>query len=63
MFIQQIRHTPIGKIGIVVCFDRHYPESIRTSALKGAELILVPTANTKDEPADLEKGLAAAKNL
>ena len=28
--------TPIGKIGIVVCFDRHYPESIRTEALKGA---------------------------
>ena len=45
--------TPIGKIGIVVCFDRHYPESIRTEALKGAELILVPTANTKDEPSEL----------
>ena len=45
--------TSIGKIGIVVCFDRHYPESIRTSALKGAELILVPTANTKDEPSEL----------
>ena len=45
--------TSIGKIGIVVCFDRHYPESIRTEALKGAELILVPTANTKDEPSEL----------
>ena len=45
--------TPIGKIGIVVCFDRHYPESIRTEALRGAELILVPTANTKDEPSEL----------
>ena len=22
--------TDIGKIGIVVCFDRHYPESIRS---------------------------------
>lgn len=45
--------TAIGKIGVVVCFDRHYPESIRTSALKGAELVLVPTANTKDEPSEL----------
>lgn len=45
--------TPLGKIGIVVCFDRHYPESVRTSALKGAELILIPTANTKDEPSEL----------
>lgn len=27
--------TPLGRIGIVVCFDRHYPESIRTEALRG----------------------------
>ena len=45
--------TSIGKIGIVVCFDRHYPESIRTEALMGADLILIPTANTVDEPAEL----------
>ena len=45
--------TPIGKIGIVVCFDRHYPESIRTEALRGADLILIPTANTADEPSEL----------
>lgn len=42
-----------GRIGIVVCFDRHYPESIRTCALRGAELILIPTANRVDEPRDL----------
>lgn len=45
--------TPIGKIGIVVCFDRHYPESVRTLALRGADLILIPTANTKAEPSEL----------
>ncbi|MDD4431239.1 MAG: carbon-nitrogen hydrolase family protein [Bacteroidales bacterium] len=45
--------TPFGKVGIVVCFDRHYPESIRTEALRGADLILVPTANTKAEPSDM----------
>ena len=45
--------TKIGKIGIVVCFDRHYPESIRTEALRGAELILVPTANTTAEPLEM----------
>ena len=27
--------TPHGCIGVVVCFDRHYPESIRTEALDG----------------------------
>ena len=49
----QVFDTPLGKIGLVVCFDRHYPESVRTSALKGAELILIPTANTKAEPSEL----------
>ena len=42
-----------GKIGIVVCFDRHYPESIRTEALMGADLILIPTVNTKNEPSEM----------
>ena len=45
--------TELGRIGIVVCFDRHYPESIRTEALRGADLILIPTANTADEPSEL----------
>lgn len=45
--------TRLGKIGIVVCFDRHYPESIRTEALRGADLIVVPTANTTEEPSEL----------
>lgn len=45
--------TAFGKIGIVICFDRHYPESIRTEALRGADLILIPTANTKAEPSDM----------
>lgn len=45
--------TPWGRIGIVVCFDRHYPESIRTEALMGADLILIPTVNTKAEPAEM----------
>jgi predicted amidohydrolase len=45
--------TAWGKIGIVVCFDRHYPESIRTESLMGAELILIPTVNTKSEPLEM----------
>lgn len=42
--------TPFGKIGIVICFDRHFPESVRSCALRGAQLILIPTANLKEEP-------------
>lgn len=45
--------TSIGKIGIVICFDRHYPESVRTCAVKGADLVVIPTANTKSEPMEL----------
>ena len=49
----QVFDTEFGKIGIVVCFDRHYPESIRTETLRGAELIIIPTANTIAEPSEL----------
>lgn len=49
----RVFQTPVGNIGIVVCFDRHYPESIRTEALQGADLILVPTANTMREPSEM----------
>lgn len=49
----QVYDTRAGKVGVVICFDRHYPESIRACTLKGAELIVIPTANTKDEPLEL----------
>jgi predicted amidohydrolase len=49
----KVYNTPLGNIAIVVCFDRHYPESIRTCVLRGASLILIPTANTLEEPRDL----------
>ena len=45
--------TEFGRIGIVVCFDRHYPESIRTESLMGADIILIPTVNTKSEPIEM----------
>jgi predicted amidohydrolase len=46
----RVFRTPWGKVGIVICFDRHLPESIRTCALLGAQLVIIPTANTADEP-------------
>ena len=49
----QVYDTPFGKVGIVICYDRHLPESIRTCVLKGAELIIIPTANTKAEPMEM----------
>lgn len=34
------------KIGIMICFDVEFPESVRLMAMQGASVILVPTANT-----------------
>ncbi len=49
----KVYETPFGKVGIVICFDRHIPESIRTCALMGADLVIVPTANVTNEPLDM----------
>ena len=35
--------TPIGKIGIMICFDWFFPESARSLALLGAEVIAHPS--------------------
>ena len=49
----RIYKTPFGNIGIVICFDRHLPESIRSCAMQGAELVIIPTANLTSEPMEL----------
>lgn len=45
--------TPFGRVGIVICYDRHLPESIRTCTLMGADLVIIPTANTEAEPMEM----------
>lgn len=49
----KVYRTPAGNVGVVICFDRHYPEAIRSCVLKGADIIIIPTANTKAEPSDM----------
>ena len=36
--------TSVGKLGVLVCWDQWYPEAARIMALKGAELLIYPTA-------------------
>jgi N-carbamoylputrescine amidase len=36
--------TRAGRVGIAICYDRHYPEQLRILALKGCEILLVPLA-------------------
>jgi N-carbamoylputrescine amidase len=37
-----IFHTPKARIGLTICFDRHFPEPFRILALQGAEIIFSP---------------------
>jgi N-carbamoylputrescine amidase len=41
--------TRVGRIGIAICYDRHYPEYMRALALAGAELVVVPQAGAVGE--------------
>lgn len=36
--------TSLGKLGVLVCWDQWYPEAARLMALRGAELLIYPTA-------------------
>jgi N-carbamoylputrescine amidase len=44
--------TSLGRLGVLVCWDQWYPEAARLMALRGAELLLYPTAigwDSRDE--------------
>jgi N-carbamoylputrescine amidase len=41
--------TRVGKVGVSICYDRHYPEYMRALALAGAELVVVPQAGAVGE--------------
>jgi N-carbamoylputrescine amidase len=36
--------TQVGKIGVYICYDRHFPDGARCLGLKGAEIVLNPSA-------------------
>ena len=36
--------TSLGKLGLLVCWDQWYPEAARLMALKGAKILIYPTA-------------------
>ena len=39
--------TAVGKIGVCICYDRHFPEGARALGLNGAELVLIPSATSR----------------
>lgn len=50
------------KIGMLICYDVEYPEAVRSVALAGADLILIPTALT-DEYACVPDFIVPARSL
>jgi N-carbamoylputrescine amidase len=64
--------TSVGKLGVAICWDQWFPETARILALKGAEMIVYPTAigsepvlpkDSKDHWRNVMKGHAAANIL
>lgn len=44
-----VYQTKAGKIGVAICYDRHYPEYMRALAVAGADLVVVPQAGAVGE--------------
>jgi len=44
-----VHQTQIGRVGIAICYDRHFPEYMRNLGLKGAEIVLIPQAGAVGE--------------
>jgi len=52
-----VYQTRVGRIGVAICYDRHFPEYMRALALGGADLVVVPQAGIVDEwPAGFFEG-------
>ena len=58
----QVWDTKYAKIGVGICWDQWFSESGRVMALKGAELLLYPTANGDDPLISDIKGALHWKN-
>jgi beta-ureidopropionase len=41
--------TRAGRVGVAICYDRHYPEVMRALGVGGAELVVIPQAGTTGE--------------
>jgi N-carbamoylputrescine amidase len=41
--------TAVGRVGVAICYDRHFPEYMRGLCLRGAELVVIPQAGSLGE--------------
>lgn len=50
--------TSVGRLGVLICWDQWYPEAARLMALRGAEILIYPTAigwESSDTPEEQER--------
>jgi len=58
--------TAVGKVGIYICYDRHFPEGWRELGLNGAEIVFNPSATVaglSEYLWKLEQPAAACNNI
>ncbi len=55
-------NTPLGRWGTLICLDRQYPETSRILAIKGAQLILIPSYGSHGEMNDIMMRTRAYEN-
>jgi beta-ureidopropionase len=57
--------TAVGKVGVYICYDRHFPEGWRALGLNGAEIVFNPSATSRSLSKylwDIEQPAAAVAN-
>jgi len=42
--------TAVGRVGVYICYDRHFPEGWRQLGLNGAQLVYNPSATSRPSP-------------
>lgn len=50
--------TSVGKLGVLVCWDQWYPEAARLMAMRGADVLIYPTAigwESSDKPEEKQR--------
>ena len=51
-------NTSVGRLGVLVCWDQWYPEAARLMAMRGAQMLIYPTAigwETTDSPEEKQR--------
>jgi beta-ureidopropionase len=46
---QYVYDTTVGRVGIAICYDRHFPEYMRNLAIGGAQVVIIPQAGAVGE--------------